>query len=50
MHIIVIKQQSICMEDILTTHYIGFAWNQGLPPLIFALLISISIITNNLIK
>ncbi len=49
MHIIVIKQQTICMEDILTTHYIGFAWNQGLHPLILALLISISI-TSNLIK
>ena len=49
MHIIVIRQQTICMGDILTTHYICFAWNPGLPPLIFALLISMSI-TSNLIK
>jgi hypothetical protein len=47
LHIIVLKQQTICMEERLPAQYICLAWKLGLHPTILARLSSI---TSNLEK
>jgi hypothetical protein len=47
LHIIVIRQQTICMGERLKTHYIGLASKLGLHP---TSLVILSSIASNLIK